>query len=535
FPLLLSRLMDHYFQTGGFNWSLIWILLGVALVGMVAIFASSFVFGFLGERFGWYLRGRLMKKVIRQPQRYFIKNKPAKVLTVLSGDVNFVRNVFGQLAGMIFMTAILLVGSLGLMFSIDLGLTLIISTLVIGVMVFLLSLFKKVKKLFKKNRKLRDRFNKVIDENVRAAMLIRVYTAQRREERKFTQTNIQSRKVGIQTNNLMAFMMPSIHFINLFSSLLIVVIGGRLVMGGEMTYGSLTIFSNYVMMFTMSMIMIVMLGGMIGQAMVSLGRISEVLSGKNEFENGQRRVGALESIELRRVGLEIEGRQVLKEVDFKIKKGERVALVGLTGSGKSLVLELLTRILDPTSGEILVNGRLMAEYDVRDLRHRVGVAFQDGFLLDASLFQNIDFGRRLKKSEVEWASKVALVDEFSSQFKQGLDYRVGEYGRRLSGGQKQRVNIARAIAGRPQLIILDDVTSSLDVATENKIIANLEKEVGGAAVVLVSQKIAAIKNADRIYVLENGEVVDVGTHHQLSERCVLYREIELTQKNYGQE
>lgn len=531
-PSVLAKIMDSYFKTAIFETKQFYLVALIIVFATLSIFVANFLFSYLSEKLAFYLRSKLMTKIINQPQRYFIKNKPSKILTVLSSDINFIRNVFGRLASIIVTSSILLVGSLILMLSINLSLTLYILALIIVVITFVLFLFSKIKKLFKKSRKLRDGINKIIDENVKASMLIRVFVAQDFEKNKFLDINQKTLDVGLKTNKFLALIMPSIHFINLFSSLLIVVLGGKLVINQTMTLGQMTIFSNYVMMFTFSIVTIGIMSGMIGQATVSLDRVTSILSTKNNFKNGTKKLKDIKTVEFRNISLFIAGRQILKDINLKIKKGQSIALIGPTGSGKSVLLQLISRVLDPSSGQILINGQNILNYDINSIRSQLGSTFQDTFLFNDTIKNNIDFGRNLSQKDILWASQISLSTQFIKKVKNTFNYNIGEFGRKLSGGQIQRLSIARALATKPKLVILDDVTSNLDIASEKQIIKNIQTKIKGTTVILVSQKIASVKDSHRIYVFDSGQIVASGTHQQLSQTSPLYREISLIQKNY---
>ncbi len=485
----------------------------------------------LSEKIAYELRQQLIEKITTQPERYFLHHQTNKLLTILTSDVNLIRHTFGRLASMIITIAVLLIGSSSLMFSLNFSLSLIIMLSVLIVLAILFTAVKQIKKIFQKNRKIRDKLNKIINENVKGAMLIRVFVAEELEKQKFTALNTNIKQVGLAMTNKMSLVMPAVNFINLFASLLIFSIGGRQVIDSQMTLGEMSVFSNYVMMFVTSLLMLGMMSTLIGQALVSLKRMVGVLTTPSEFNNGRLPIQKITSLKFKDVSLKINQNLVLNKINFEIKPGEQIAIMGLTGAGKSLFLQLIIRLIDPTEGQILLNNQPLHKYDINQVRNLISTAFQDSFLFNDTLKHNINFGRDLTKQQTQQAAEIALVTEFSNQFKQKLNYGVGENGRRLSGGQKQRVNIARALAGQPQLIILDDVTSNLDVATEQQIITNIKTKLNRPAMIMISQKISSVKNCDRLYIMEHGQFTAVGTHQELLKKSALYQEIELIQQN----
>jgi ATP-binding cassette subfamily B protein len=280
---------------------------------------------------------------------------------------------------------------------------------------------------------------------------------------------------------------------------------------------------------------LLMLGLMItslGQAMASLQRINEILNTPIKFEDGKLSIKNFEDIKVNNMSLNIDDTQVLKNINFEIKKGEKIGILGLTGSGKTIFLKTLIRALEPTSGEILLNNENIKNYKIKDVRELIGFSFQENFLFNGTLSENIKFGRDISKEKILKAAKIADVDEFAKGLKKGYGTNVGERGSNLSGGQKQRIMIARAIAPKPDLLILDDATSRLDISTENRIFDNIKKEFKEISIILVAQKISSVKDCDRIYIFDEGKIVEYGTHEELLKSSVLYQEIELTQRNH---
>jgi ABC-type multidrug transport system fused ATPase/permease subunit len=278
-----------------------------------------------------------------------------------------------------------------------------------------------------------------------------------------------------------------------------------------------------------------MLGLMIttlGQAIASLKRVNELLNAPITFKNGTKEIKKFEDIKINNLSLKIDETNVLKEVNFEINKKEKIGILGLTGSGKTVFLKTFLRALEPTSGKILVNGQNIKEYKIEDIRNLIGFSFQENFLFNSSVYQNIKFGRKIDKRDIIQAAKIAEVEEFVKEMSKGYKTNVGERGNNLSGGQKQRVMIARALAPSPELLILDDATSRLDIETENKVFENIRKEYSDISIILVAQKIASVKDCDRIYIFDNGQIAESGTHEELMKNSALYQEIELTQRNH---
>ncbi len=531
-PLLSQKIIDTYFATQTFDTRLVIIIAIAVFATAIFSFIQSYIGGVMSEKIAYILRKMIATKYLQQTFDFIVKTKPSKILTVAMSDVNFIKQVIGQFIISTVTAVMLLVGSIFLMFSIDRTLTIWVIVVIPGMFAFLFVSFSKIGTLFKLAQEARDLMNRIIDENIKGSMLVRVFVSEKTESKKFEGANEKNREVGISITNMFAMLMPIFFSTSLVGSLLVIIIGGHGVINSHVTLGQLAAFSNYVVLFTMP-IMIIGFGlSTIGQAFASLGRINEVLGAPVGFIDGKKKVAHITDIELRDVSFTFEDAAILKKVSMKINKGEKIGIIGLNGSGKTMILNQIVRLLDPTEGQVLINGLDMKDIKVNDLRAQIGLVFQENFLLDGSIAENIKFGRKIKQENVEKAAKIADVMEFAKKFPEQLAHEVGERGTTLSGGQKQRIMIARAIAGEPEVLILDDSTSMLDITTEQKIMANIKKSLPKITIVIVSQKIASLRDCDRIYVIDQGTVIDVGSHEQLLTSSKLYEEIEMTQRNY---
>lgn len=531
-PALIARIIDEYSLTETID-TKYYIIAGVALViGTVFTYLHTYLNSILGEKIGKDLKDRLFKKVLKHNYSYLVENKPSKILTIINSDTIYIKNTFAQSIGLVLIAIFLLIGSVILMFSLNrqLAMIIVISTpTIIGIMILLL---KNKFKLFKKVQQLRDRLNKVIAENIKATMLIKVFVSENTEIKKFRKVNEKNKILGLEINKVFATVVPIVNSLSIIGTLFILYFGGKQIIYGDMTIGEVTAFNTYVQLFTMPMLMLGLMITTLGQAMASLGRINEVLNAPVKFEDGKKKVEEFKKIEVENLNLKIDDTEVLKDIDFSMEKGEKIGILGLTGSGKTVFLKTFLRALDPTTGNILLNGETLTNYRIEDVRQLIGFSFQENFLFNSTIYQNIKFGRDLSQDQVLKAARIADVEEFAKEAPKGYKTSVGERGNNLSGGQKQRIMIARALASRPELLILDDVTSRLDISTEQKVFDNIKKEYKEISIILVAQKIASVKDCDRIYIFDNGKIVESGTHEELLKTSVLYQEIELTQRNH---
>ena len=532
-PTLISRIIDEYTQTQTIDHIYYYIIGGGIITGTVFTYLNTYLNALLGERIGQDLKNRLFKKILKHNYSYLVKNKPSKLLTVVNSDTIFLKNTLSQTFGLVLAAILLLIGSVVLMFSLNTKLAIII---VIVVPVVILIMFLAIKdkfKLFKLVQKQRDKLNKVISENIKANMLVKVFVSEKVEIDKFEEVNNKNKDLGLEINKVFAVVVPLVSSLSILATMIIIYFGGKEVIFDNLTIGQITAFNTYVGLFIMPMLMLAMMSTIIGQAMASLTRVNEVLNAKIQFVDGTKHIKEFKTLEVKDLNLELEEKPILKDINFRLNKGEKVGILGLTGSGKTVFLKHLLRALEPTSGEILINDENIKNYKIQDIRKFIGFSFQENFLFNDSILENIKFGRDISDAKAIKSAQIAQVEEFTKDTEEGYSRNVGEQGNNLSGGQKQRVMIARALANDPQILILDDATSRLDISTETDVFEGIRQNYKDISIILVAQKIASVKDCDRIYIFDQGEIVDNGTHEELLKSSVTYQEIELTQRNYG--
>ncbi len=531
-PTIIARVIDEFQITQTIQTKYYLIAGGALVVGTVFTFLNTYLNSVLGEKVGKDLKDRLFKKVLQHNYSYLISTKPSKILTVINSDTEYIKNTFTQAIGSALMAIFMLIGSLFLMFSLNPKLALIIVIATPTLIGILILLIKNKFKLFKTVQRLRDKLNKVIAENIKATMLVKVFVSEKTELKKFKKVNERNKLLGLEINKVFATVVPTVTALSTVGTIAILYFGGKDVMYGNMTIGEMTAFNTYVQLFAAPILMLGLMITSLGQALASLNRTNELLNAEIKFKDGFESIKNFKSIEITDLSLTIGDSTILKNINFSIKKGEKIGILGLTGSGKTIFLKTLLRALDPTSGKILLNGKDLRSCQIKDIRKLIGFSFQENFLFNSSIYENIRFGRDLDKEEILKAAKIAEVDEFAKESEKGYKSKVGEGGNNLSGGQKQRVMIARALASRPELLILDDATSRLDIETEEKVFENIKKEYEEISIILVAQKIASVQDCDRIYIFDNGKIEESGTHEELLKNSVLYQEIELSQRNH---
>ncbi len=533
FPTLVSQVLDQYNITQTIDSKYYLYTCIILLIGTTFTYLSTYLNALLGEKIGQDLKNRLFRKVLKHNYSYLVHNKPSKILTVINSDTIYIKNTFAQSLGLILSSIFLLIGSVVLMFSLNSQLATIIVIAVPTVIIILLLLIKDKFKLFKVVQELRDALNKITSENIKATMLVKVFVSEKTEIKKFKKVNQKNKDIGLEINRIFSLVVPIVNSLAIIATMIIIYFGGKQIIYGDMTIGEVTAFNTYVQLFTLPILMLALMTAMIGQAIASLKRINEILSAPVTFKDGKLAVKKLETFEVKDLSLKIEDTEILKGVNFEIRRGEKIGIVGLTGSGKTMFLKHLLRALEPTSGEILLNKHPLRDYKIKDVRNITGFSFQENFLFNSSVLDNIKFGRKIPTEKVMQVAQIAEVDKFVKDMQDGYNSNVGELGGNLSGGEKQRIMIARALAGDPQLLVLDDATSRLDIATEDKVFENIRKNHKDISIILVAQKISSVKDCDRIYIFDQGKITEFGTHEELLKHSVLYQEIELSQKNYG--
>lgn len=533
-PKISSGVINEYQST--FNISTkYYIYLGILLlVTPIFSFLQSYFFSILSEKIAVDLRNRLVKKVLKQDYNYLVRTKPSKILTTVLSDVNNVKGSFIQAFSTIITSLILVTGSVILMYSLNGKIATFIILTVPAVILLLLLILSKRFYLFKEIQKARDSLNKVINENIKASMLIRVFVSENTEIRKFKKTNIRYKILGIGITKIFAIAIPSINLVSLLCTLIIIQVGGQEAIAGNMQIGNISAFNLYVLLFVMPLLALAFMVTVLGQAFASLRRIRHILKNPDTFVNGTTHIREIESIQAKNLTFTDKKFSFLQDINFDLKKGQKIGIIGLTGSGKSLFLNHIIRANDLTSGELLINGLDIKSYKIEELRELIGFCFQENFLTNETIENNIKFGREITEEIMAKVCRIADVDEFVQNMKKGYQTLAGERGSNLSGGQKQRIMIARALAGNPSILILDDVTSRLDATTESKIIGNIREAYPDMSVIIVSQKISSLKECDYIYIFDEGMIKESGKHEELLKLSPLYKEIELMQNNHDE-
>jgi ABC-type multidrug transport system fused ATPase/permease subunit len=511
---------------------------GATLVQAVTSFALSQILGRAAQRSITELRRRVQSHVGTLPVSFFDQTKTGALLSRVMTDAEGIRNLVGtglvEIAGGILTAAL----ALGILVYLSLKLTLITVTVLSLFGIVLMYAFKTLRPLFRERSKINAEVSGRLTESFSGIRVVKAYRAERREALVFT------RGVNRLFRNV-AKTMTGFGAVSAFSTLLLGIVGVAImwvgsneVLAHRMTLGSFFSFTLYLGMLVGPVVQIVSIGSQITEAFAGLERIREIREEKPEGEGDEaleplpRIVG---EVEFDDVSFEYEeGTPVLKHVSFEAKPGTSTALVGPSGAGKSTLIGLVAAFYRPTSGTVRVDGRDLSRVRLEDYRTQLGVVFQDNFLFDGSVFENIAYARpQASREEVLRAARIARCDEFIRELPDGYDTVVGERGVKLSGGQRQRVAIARAVLADPRILILDEATSSLDSESEAAIQEGLAELMQGRTTFVIAHRLSTIRNADTILVLEAGEIVERGNHRELLARGGRY--FDLYTRQYGLE
>ena len=511
--------------------------LGIKMILMaVGICACVIVVAFLASKistsFSRTLRSKVFEKVNSFSMEEMNKFSTASLITRSTNDIRQVEQTVFMTLRMAIMAPIMAGFSIAKIIGSSMELTwaTVVSVVLLLILIILLFIFAVPK--FTSIQKKTDKINNVTRENLTGIRVVRAYNAEKEQEQKFEVVNEDLTKTNLFVSKLMALLSPGMNIIMNGLSVAIYVLGAYLINGGSLQYSVMVTFVSYAMHILMSFMFISMMFVMVPRGIVSARRINEVLSTKTKIHDG---VGAEEkeqgSVEFKNVFFKYPDAEeyVLEDISFKVNKGETIAFIGSTGSGKSTLINLIPRFFDATSGEILVDGVDVKNYKLSDLNDKIGYVPQKGYLFSGTIRSNLCYGDENASEEKLVEALKISQSNFVKKLDGGLDHEIAQGGTNVSGGQRQRLSIARAIVKQPEIYIFDDSFSALDYKTDKTLRSALKKHTKDATKIIVAQRVGTILNADKIIVLNEGKMVGVGTHDELMKTCEVYREIAQSQ------
>jgi ATP-binding cassette, subfamily B, multidrug efflux pump len=511
------------------------VMLLIAAGGTICSIAASFLSSTTAVGFGRIVRSQIFTRVESFSLHEFDHFGTATLITRTTNDVTQVQTVSVIILRMMLSAPLMIIGGLIMALLQDRPLTLVLAVSVPVLVLAIVLVLRRALPLFQLMQVKLDRVNLVLREGLTGIRVIRAFDRIDHEQRRFEEANADLTNNAIQVNRIMAVMMPVLMLVMNATSVAIIWFGALRIDSGGMQVGSLIAFVQYAMQIMFAVIMVSMMFVMVPRAAASANRINEVLDMAPDITDaaqvtragGARGFVAFEHVTFRYPGAE---QPALSDISFHARPGEVTAIIGGTGSGKSTLVNLIPRFYDVDSGRILVDGVDVRALAQADLRARIGFVPQKTALFSGTIADNIRYGKDdATEQEVAHAAETAQATEFISGMAQGVGSWIAQGGTNVSGGQKQRLAIARALVRKPDIYIFDDSFSALDFKTDARLRAALKRETAAATVLLVAQRVATVMDADRIIVLDEGQMVGMGTHRELMATCTVYREIVASQ------
>lgn len=531
-PTLMSDIIDKGVVVGDtpYIWKIGGLMLLVAAFGAFASVIASYYSSKAAMGFGRDLRRKVFNHVEKFSLQDFDSIGTASLITRTTNDITQVQQVVIMMLRMVISAPIMFVGGLIMALSKDAKLSLVLVITMPLLIGSILLIMTKAIPLFQAVQKRLDRLNLVLRENLTGIRVIRAFNRENEEKIRLRNANKDLTDVSIKVNKIMALLMPVMMLVMNLTVVAVIWFGGIRIDNGNMQVGDLMAFIQYVMQIMFALVMASMMFVMVPRAAVSAKRINEVLEMEPTFVDegtlaADKTPGTLE---FDQVFFSYPGAEepALSNISFKASAGEITAIIGGTGAGKTTLVNLIPRFYEVTSGTIRVNGVDIRETSQEELRSKIGLVPQKALLFTGSIAENIRFGKEdATQEEVEHASQIAQADDFINEMEEGYDSIITQGGSNVSGGQKQRLSIARALVRKPDIYIFDDSFSALDYKTDAKLRAALKNETKNATVLLVAQRVSTVVDADRIIVLDKGEIAGIGTHKELLEINEVYREI----------
>lgn len=525
---VLGQDMDLIIRTG--------LLMLLVLIGGGAcgIAASAFG-GIASQSFSRDLRVDVFKRVMGLSFEQTDKFTTGSLVTRLTADITAIQQMVDFMLRMLVRDSLLFFGGIIMMLTLNVRFGIIILCALPVEIIMMIIILKKANPYYSIVAKRLDSVNSVVQENVTGARVVKAYVREDTEEKRFDDANISLMESNLRVQTLMAILQPLLMIILNLSVIAVIVIGGWQVQAQAMKVGEVMAAITYLTQVLHGVMMMSMMFQTIAKASASANRLREVLETDPVIKSGSvslsDKTGG--TVSFKNVSFsypETKGRPVISDLTLDIKSGESVAILGATGSGKSSLVNLIPRFYDCTAGEVLVDGVNVKDCKLDELRKKVGIVLQKSELFSGTVEDNIKWGdKNAPHEEVISAAQAAQADEFIQKIPAGYEGIIAEKGASLSGGQKQRLSISRAVLKKPEILILDDSTSALDLGTEAKLRAEIDKKMSGATLIIIAQRIQSVKSCDRIAVLDHGKLCACDTHENLLKTCEVYQDIYASQ------
>lgn len=532
-PLLMASIIDegvengnlnHIYKTGG-------LMVVCAVIGLLSGLLGAKLAARASAGFARNLRKGMFDNIQRFSFANIDKFSTAGLVTRMTTDVTSVQQSYQMLLRMCMRAPATLVIALFMAYNINKRITNIYFVAVIFLSICLFFIIRAGMKYFRQMFKMYDGLNESVQENVTGIRVVKAFVREEHEIGKFNKANKKLYDMSVKAESIVVTNMPLMMFTVYVCILLISWVGAHMIVSNELTTGELMSLLTYCMSILTSLMMVSMIFVMMSMSIAAMERIAEVLTEEPTIVNPENPVFEVQdgSIEYRDVYFRYNmtsKEPVLKDIDLKIESGEVIGIIGGTGSAKTSLVNLVSRLYDVTGGEVLVGNRNVKEYDLETLRNEVSVVLQKNVLFSGSILDNLRWGNKdATLEECREACKIACADDFIMEFENGYDTKIEQGGTNVSGGQKQRLCIARALLKKPKILILDDSTSAVDTATDAKITEGLKNAIPETTKIIIAQRISSVMHADRIVVMDNGKINGVGTHEELLNNNEIYRDV----------
>ena len=540
-PFVTASLIDKGVNTGDMSE-----VIKYGILMLVLAFLSLFC-GVMGGKysaeaatgFSANVRDGMYKKIQTYSFSNIDKFSTAGLVTRLTTDVTNLQNAFMMLIRVAIRPPLMFGLSIVMCIIISPSLSLVFAVAVVILAIIIVSILPKVNKIFNETFDRYDDLNAEVQENVSGVRVVKAYVRENYETKKFSKAAKNLRRLFEKAEGMMALINPVMNLAVYGCIVALSWFGAHQIVSSMLTTGELTSMFSYVMSILMSLMMLSMTIVMITMSFASIKRICAVLNEEPDIKNNDNPIKEVKSgsIDFNNVSFAYTkgtGEDVLQDINLHINSGEFIGIIGGTGSGKSTLVSLISRLYDVKDGEVLVDGINVKDYDIETLRNEVSVVLQKNVLFSGTVLENLRWGKEdASEEECMNACKLACADEFLNKMPDGLNSHVEQGGNNFSGGQKQRLCIARALLKNPKILIMDDSTSAVDTATDAKIQQSFSKEIKDTTKILISQRISSVKNADRIIVIDDGRILGFDTHENLIKSNKIYREIEEAQNKAG--
>ena len=534
-PTMLSNIVDIGIANSDINYALTAgaKMILFAFLGLIGGVGCSIFSTIAAVNLGQNLRDGLFAKIQSLSFLELDHFKTSSLITRLTNDITQVQTMVMMGLRILVRAPLLCIGGLWMAYRLSQSLSIVFVITIPIILIFVAIVMSKSFPLFKTMQEKIDKVNNVMRENLLGVRVIKAFTMEHKQRDRFNEANDDLMSQSIRAQKIMIILNPVVMLLVNFSVIGVLWYGGYLVQDGLLETGKIMAFINYLTQIMMSMMMVIMISMNFSRAKASADRINEVFATNSSIQENEKTAELTNyDIEFKNVSFKYHehSEEVLKDISFKIKQGNQVGIIGGTGSGKSSLVNLIPRLYDVSEGEVLIGGQNVKTLSLSELRDKIGVVLQESILFSGTIASNFKFGyHEATQDELDDAAKDAQAMEFIQAKEDGYETVVEQRGKNLSGGQKQRVSIARTLIRDPKILILDDSSSALDMATESKLQRAIKERMKESTVIMIAQRISAVMDADQIIVLDQGEISGIGTHEELLKTNEIYRSIAISQ------